>query len=378
MNSSAAAAAKLAQESAVLFKRSELIGREAVRFESMAKKIGDKTKPALKLFAEAERLQAESERLKAAAIRLMAESDAALPAAEIIGDHPHETKPQAEIPDWNVVDIEPLAHTPHPQKEIPDWNMVDDDMPVPPPPKPVSAPAPKPAPLPVPPAPPPVSKADAPPTVMVRPMVEILKQAQQAPVPQVFRAAVQMPKPVASPPKPEAPSVVLREVDRTKNRVDAQPIVAPTAKAEKPAGGFFKKLFGGGKPAPQPPRPAPPMFDEPTTVMVKPKAEAMKPTAPAPKPIAPPPAPASVAAVAPKIESPKISPPPPPVAPLPPKPAPASAPVVVAAKPPPPQYVTCHCGSCGQGVEFEAAQLSEDNNIIPCPGCGEDMTLSIG
>jgi uncharacterized protein (DUF983 family) len=74
--------------------------------------------------------------------------------------------------------------------------------------------------------------------------------------------------------------------------------------------------------------------------------------------------------------------PPPPIAPIPvvasppPPPLPA-APKPIAPAPPLTRYVTCHCPQCDQGVEFDAAELTPDNCVIPCPNCGEEMKLSV-
>lgn len=418
MNPSADDAVKIGQEAAVLLRRSELIEKEASRFAGMAKKVGDKTKPAQKLLAEAERLQAEANRMRSAASRLVERYHATLPAAEIVEPLPGTQSP-VENSSAEVVDIEPVKPT------VP------------------------------------------PPTASVKPMVEILREARQAPPPPAARGSVEMPGTPMTP-KTDPPSMLIREVDRTKGRGESSPaMAAASANAGKPKTGFFGKLFGREKSTPAPPapvarpsRPAPPMFErpstEPPTVMLKAKEEALKPAPPAPKPVMPatkpvaeipkpvivppPPAPKPVA---PKVEMPpvenlgepkespeisvaipkppppppatvmpKLSPPPPPVAPVaevslpvsapapvvtppvtelptppvvPPPPAPAvpsipppkPKPMVVAVKPPPPKFVVCHCEHCGQGVEFEAALLSEDNCVIPCPGCGEDMKLSV-
>jgi hypothetical protein len=43
----------------------------------------------------------------------------------------------------------------------------------------------------------------------------------------------------------------------------------------------------------------------------------------------------------------------------------------------PANYVTCRCQYCDKGIEFDAAELVEDNSIIPCPHCGLETKLSI-
>ena len=44
---------------------------------------------------------------------------------------------------------------------------------------------------------------------------------------------------------------------------------------------------------------------------------------------------------------------------------------------PGPRFVTCRCQHCNGGIEFDAEQLSVDNNIVPCPHCGEETELHI-
>jgi len=43
----------------------------------------------------------------------------------------------------------------------------------------------------------------------------------------------------------------------------------------------------------------------------------------------------------------------------------------------PENYVTCRCQYCDKGIEFNADQLAEENNIIPCPHCGLETRLFI-
>ena len=43
----------------------------------------------------------------------------------------------------------------------------------------------------------------------------------------------------------------------------------------------------------------------------------------------------------------------------------------------PVDYVKCRCESCDKGIEFAAADLSDDNNIINCPHCGVETTLYV-
>ena len=43
----------------------------------------------------------------------------------------------------------------------------------------------------------------------------------------------------------------------------------------------------------------------------------------------------------------------------------------------PDNYITCRCQYCDKGIEFNAAELSEENSIIPCPHCGLETKLFI-
>jgi Short C-terminal domain len=40
-------------------------------------------------------------------------------------------------------------------------------------------------------------------------------------------------------------------------------------------------------------------------------------------------------------------------------------------------YVTCRCQHCDTGIEFNAAELAEENSVVPCPHCGLDTKLFI-
>lgn len=40
-------------------------------------------------------------------------------------------------------------------------------------------------------------------------------------------------------------------------------------------------------------------------------------------------------------------------------------------------YVICRCQYCDKGIEFNAAELSEENSIVPCPHCGLETKLYI-
>jgi Short C-terminal domain len=40
-------------------------------------------------------------------------------------------------------------------------------------------------------------------------------------------------------------------------------------------------------------------------------------------------------------------------------------------------YVTCSCQHCGKGIEFNAAELAEENCVVPCPHCGLETKLFI-
>jgi hypothetical protein len=44
---------------------------------------------------------------------------------------------------------------------------------------------------------------------------------------------------------------------------------------------------------------------------------------------------------------------------------------------PSPNYVTCCCQHCDTGIEFDAAELAEENSIVPCPHCGLETKLFI-
>src|SRR5260221_6369486 len=44
---------------------------------------------------------------------------------------------------------------------------------------------------------------------------------------------------------------------------------------------------------------------------------------------------------------------------------------------PSPNYVTCRCQHCDTGIEFDAAELVEENNIVPCPHCGLETKLFV-
>ena len=328
---------RLAQEAAALFKRSALISKEAGRFADMAVKVGGKTRPALRLLTESDRLQAEANALRAEAERLQAQSQELLPAAEIVEPPARLARPVAPPPS-NVVDVEPL----------------------PAPPK----------------------------SVALKPAVEISRPAPQIPQP-----ASAIPKPVVgtvnnpTTPKPEAPSAVLREVNRFHERAaDKSRSSAP--KTEETKTGFFRRIFGGGKPATKTTNP--PAIARPTAVAMKPAADSARPVAEVVKPAAPPAKPTAPMFEAPKVGAPNAAPPkisaPAPAPPRAEKPAPPPVPVAapkpvvaapVAPKLPPAGFVTCHCPHCEQGVEFEAAQLPEDDYVIPCPNCGEEMKLSV-
>jgi DNA-directed RNA polymerase subunit RPC12/RpoP len=40
-------------------------------------------------------------------------------------------------------------------------------------------------------------------------------------------------------------------------------------------------------------------------------------------------------------------------------------------------YATCPCQHCGKGIEFNAAELAEENSVIACPHCGLETKLFI-
>lgn len=40
-------------------------------------------------------------------------------------------------------------------------------------------------------------------------------------------------------------------------------------------------------------------------------------------------------------------------------------------------YVTCRCQHCDTGIEFNAAELAEENSVVPCPHCGLETKLLI-
>lgn len=42
-----------------------------------------------------------------------------------------------------------------------------------------------------------------------------------------------------------------------------------------------------------------------------------------------------------------------------------------------PNYVSCRCQHCGGGIEFDAAELAEENSIVPCPHCGLETKLFV-
>src|SRR3989442_1081867 len=42
-----------------------------------------------------------------------------------------------------------------------------------------------------------------------------------------------------------------------------------------------------------------------------------------------------------------------------------------------PRFVTCRCKHCDGGIEFDANELTLENNIFPCPHCGLQVQLSI-
>jgi hypothetical protein len=41
------------------------------------------------------------------------------------------------------------------------------------------------------------------------------------------------------------------------------------------------------------------------------------------------------------------------------------------------KFVTSHCQHCDSGIEFEAAELADENCIVPCPHCGLETKLII-
>ncbi len=354
MNLPDADATRLAQEAAARLKRSALIAKEAGRFADMAKKVGSKTRPALRLLAESERLQGEADVLKAEAAQLLAQSHELLPAAEIIAT----PMPPVKISpvDSTVVDVEPVAILPKPMAAR------------------IVVPVPK----------PPVATEKwgagiTPPTesftpspAVPKPVFESAKPIQPVqPIQEISRPVVAAAKP--APPKTETPSPVLREVNRLNERPPEKPKpFAPAPKSAPEKVGFFKRLFKIGKPAARPNAPAP-IINRPTTSPTRPvteipklAAEIIKAPVPSPKPPEPmferPKAPAP--APAPTVVTPIPEPPR----------TPAPKPVVLS--PPSPRYVTCHCPKCEQGVEFDAAELTSENFLIPCPNCGEEMKLS--
>lgn len=44
---------------------------------------------------------------------------------------------------------------------------------------------------------------------------------------------------------------------------------------------------------------------------------------------------------------------------------------------PSPNYVSCPCQHCDKGIEFDAAELVEQNAVVPCPHCGLQTRLFI-
>lgn len=43
----------------------------------------------------------------------------------------------------------------------------------------------------------------------------------------------------------------------------------------------------------------------------------------------------------------------------------------------PDNYITCRCQNCDKGIEFNVADLSNDNSIIRCPHCGLETRLYV-
>jgi hypothetical protein len=41
------------------------------------------------------------------------------------------------------------------------------------------------------------------------------------------------------------------------------------------------------------------------------------------------------------------------------------------------QIVTCPCQHCSGAIEFDSAELVEENSLVPCPYCGKETKLSI-
>lgn len=371
MNPSEADATKLAQEAAALTKRSELISREADRFAEMARKVGGKTRPAIRLMAESDRLKAEANDLRAQAEQLQTQFNDLLPVAEIVGS-PAVIKPVLEKTNQNVVDVEPLAPPPRPSAAR------------------IVVPIPK----------PPVATEKwgpgmKPTTEVFKPAPEILKPAAKPivepvkPVQQVARPEATIANPLApksevlkpEPPKTETPSPVLREVNRVHERfpdksqsAQKPPPSQSPAKTTPPKAGFFKRILSFGKSAERPPKPAP--------AIARTTASAVKSSVPPAKPVEPmfetpkaTPAPSLAAAIPapPRVEKPTpaiATPTPPPPAPTPVAPIPVTPTVQD-------RFVTCHCPKCDQGVEFDSVELTPDNCLIPCPNCGEEMKLSI-
>jgi hypothetical protein len=42
-----------------------------------------------------------------------------------------------------------------------------------------------------------------------------------------------------------------------------------------------------------------------------------------------------------------------------------------------PHFVTCRCRNCDNGIEFDAAALTAENNVVACPHCGVETLLSL-
>ena len=351
MNPPEADATKLAQEAAAMLKRSELITKEAGRFAEMARKVGGKTRPAIRLMAESDRLQTEANELRAKAGQLQAQADELLPMAEIIDSPRLAIKPAAVTTNQNVVDVEPLA----------------------PPPRPTAARIV--VPINKPPVatekwgagmkPPTENFSPAPP--ISKPVVQAPKPVQEIPAPMATVAKSEPTKP--EPAKTETPSPVLREVNRFHERALEKPKpLGAGSKIESAKPSFLKRIFGLGKSAEPRAKPAPASTRSTasTTSTTKPAVPPTKPTepmfeapkAPAPNVVTPLPVPLPV-----EKPTPPATPPP--------------APKPIAPPPPPERYVTCHCPQCEQGVEFDTTELTPDNCLIPCPNCGEEMKLSI-
>jgi hypothetical protein len=41
------------------------------------------------------------------------------------------------------------------------------------------------------------------------------------------------------------------------------------------------------------------------------------------------------------------------------------------------RFVTCRCGHCDNGIEFDSNELVEENSVIACPHCGREIKLRV-